>query len=210
MRLQPFGVISVAACIASCGADEASRSVAAEPAASPAELRTVASFANIRDGDERARAIFLEASRVMLNARCTNCHPADDSPRQREGEAHDPPVVRGPDDRGPVGMACGTCHQDANLAHARVPGAPNWHLAPRSMAWVGKSPGALCEQVKDPARNGGKSLAQIAEHAAHDPLVAWGWAPGADRAPVPGTQARFGELVGAWVQAGAACPREDR
>jgi len=74
------------------------------------------------------------------------------------------------------------------------------------MAWVGKGPHALCEQLKDPARNGGKTLAQIADHAAHDKLVAWGWSPGADRTPALGTQAQFGALVAAWIQDGAACP----
>ena len=38
-------------------------------------------------------------------------------------------------------------------------------------------------------RNGGKALAAIVEHNAHDELVGWGWHPGADREPAPGTQA---------------------
>lgn len=46
------------------------------------------------------------------------------------------------------------------------------------MAWVGKSPRAICEQMKDNKRNGGKDLAAIVEHNAHDKLVAWGWTPG--------------------------------
>jgi hypothetical protein len=177
--------------------------------ASAGDLRGPEVFAGIADPAARSQALFLEASRVLLHPRCTNCHPSDDSPRQREGERHDPPVVRGPDDRGAPGLECTACHQDRNATLARVPGAPGWHLAPRSMAWAGRSPAALCEQIKDPARNGGKTLPQIVEHAAHDPIVAWGWAPGADRAPVPGTQARFGSLVAAWVEMGAVCPREE-
>jgi hypothetical protein len=75
---------------------------------------------------------------------------------------------------GPASQCTG-CHQDRNLVQARVPGAPGWHLVPREMAWMGKSPHQICEQVKDPKRNGGKSLAQIVEHNAHDKaLVAWG------------------------------------
>ena len=58
------------------------------------------------------------------------------------------------------------------------------------MAWQGKSLGQICEQIKDRKRNGGKSLAQIHEHMAHDTLVGWGWAPGGDREPAPGTQER--------------------
>jgi hypothetical protein len=43
---------------------------------------------------------------------------------------------------------------------------------------------------------------------ANDDLVAWGWNPGAGREPAPGTQAQLGELVKAWIDAGAHCPRD--
>jgi hypothetical protein len=72
---------------------------------------------------------------------------------------------------------------------------------------VGLSPIAVCEQVKDPKRNGGKSVAQIVDHMAHDGLVAWAWAPGHGRTPAPGTQDRFAALAGAWARAGAGCPK---
>jgi hypothetical protein len=161
------------------------------------------------DEEQRSRGLFLEASRVLLHPRCANCHPNGDVPLQgMEMRLHDPPVTRGPENVGVVGMECSGCHQDSNLEHARVPGAPNWHVGPREMAWVGKSPRRICEQLKDPKRNGGKSLAQIVEHNAHDELVAWGWRPGHDREPAPGTQARFGAIVAAWVDTGAECPAE--
>jgi hypothetical protein len=41
---------------------------------------------------------------------------------------------------------------------------------------------------------------------AKDELVGWGWAPGEGRDPVPGTQARFGEIIQAWIDTGAVCP----
>ena len=110
---------------------------------------------------------------------------------------------------GVPGMECETCHQDRNQPLSRVPGAPSWHVAPIEMAWVGKSAAHICNQLKDPARNGGKSLAQIVEHNAHDELVAWGWAPGSDREPAPGTQKQFGALIAAWVETGADCPTEE-
>jgi hypothetical protein len=209
--LDPRSLGSVLLTLAAVSCSAAPEPLAATlPAvASAGDLQAPEVFAGIADPAARSQALFLEASRVLLHPRCTNCHPSDDSPRQREGELHDPPVVRGPDDRGAPGLECTACHQDRNATLARVPGAPAWHLAPRSMAWVGRSPAALCEQLKDPARNGGKALPQIVDHAAHDPIVAWGWAPGADRAPVPGTQARFGSLVAAWVEMGAVCPREE-
>ncbi|MGZ3450439.1 MAG: Isoquinoline 1-oxidoreductase subunit [Polyangiales bacterium] len=179
------------------------------PAAKPTpagELRSPESFATIADTGARSKALFVEASRVLLHPRCVNCHPSDDSPRQGDhGQLHDPPVVRG-DDHGVPGLRCEGCHQDKNLELARVPGAPKWSLAPKSMAWQGHTLAAICAQLKDGARNGGKSLAQIVDHSAHDPLVAWGWAPGHDRVPAPGTQAAFGALIKAWVDTGAACP----
>jgi hypothetical protein len=173
------------------------------------ELRPVATFSIIPGEADRSRALFLEASRVLLHPRCANCHPSGDVPLQgMDMRPHEPPVTRGPEDRGVVGMECAGCHQDRNLDHARVPGAPNWHVAPIEMAWVGKTPRHICEQMKDPKRNGGKSLARIMEHNAHDELVGWGWYPGHDREPAPGTQAQFGALIAAWVNTGAECPLE--
>jgi hypothetical protein len=172
-------------------------------------LRAVADFDGIADRAERSRALFMEASRVLLHPRCINCHPAGDTPHQgMDLTIHDPPVVRGPDDRGVPGNQCTTCHQDRNQELVRVPGAPEWHLAPIEMAWVGKSAAYICHQIQDPKRNGGKTLAQIVDHSAHDKLVAWGWEPGHGREPAPGTQAQFGALVAAWVDTGAQCPQE--
>jgi hypothetical protein len=205
-------VLSAAAMAGGCGGRPAGPAAGAGlPPVGPGELRPPEAFAFIASPAERSRALFLEASRVMLHPRCVNCHPAGDSPAQGDrGELHEPPVLRGPDDHGIVGLECTSCHQDRNLELARVPGAEKWALAPIEMAWVGRTPHAICEQVKDPARNGGKTLARIVEHSAHDPLVAWGWAPGAGRTPAPGTQERFGALMGAWAETGAECPREER
>ncbi len=206
--LLAFGVLlgSVAA-VTACGGAKKPAPVEQRPV--PAgELRAVAEFDVYQPPAVRSQQLFLEATKVMLHPRCSNCHPDGDSPLQRQAELHEPPVLRGPADQGVVGMECTTCHQEKNQWHTRVPGAPKWHLAPREMAWVGKSPRALCEQLKDPARNGGKTLAQIVEHSAHDELVAWGWAPGADREPAPGSQAQFGALMAAWVENGAVCPEE--
>ncbi|HEX5064085.1 MAG TPA: Isoquinoline 1-oxidoreductase subunit [Kofleriaceae bacterium] len=203
----------LALALASCGGKSppaAHSNVAPSPTA-PGVLRAVADFDAIGDPAARSRALFAEAARVLTHPRCVNCHPSGDSPHQRMAmEMHDPPVVRGPANNGVPGMECTTCHQDRNQALTRVPGAPKWHLAPIEMAWVGKSPAYICNQIKDPKRNGGKTLAQIVDHSAHDALVAWGWSPGADREPVPGTQEQFGALVEAWVKTGAECPEETR
>jgi hypothetical protein len=182
---------------------------ASPPLASPpaGELRKVSDFDVIADAGLRSAALFSEASRVLLHPRCTNCHPNGDVPLQGDGGfVHEPPVPRGPDDRGVVGMECSSCHQDANLELGRVPGAENWHLAARSMAWVGKTPRQVCEQLKDPARNGQKTLEAVAMHTEQDGLVAWAWIPGHNRTAPPGNQRAFGALMRAWVGNGAVCP----
>ena len=205
----PRFVVLAAMMLAACGSNQPPASRATELPPAPGQLRSVTDFAGISDPAARSRALFSEAARVIMHPRCVNCHPRGDTPHQGMDLAfHDPPVVRGPDDKGVPGNECQTCHQDRNQEMTRVPGAPNWHLAPIEMAWVGKTAGYICNQLKDPKRNGGKTLAQIVEHNAHDKLVAWGWNPGHGREPAPGTQEQFGKLVAAWVETGAACPEE--
>lgn len=181
--------------------------VSALPPVEARELRPLSAFDPFPEGDERAAALFTEASRVLLHPRCVNCHVEGDSPAQGMTFAlHEPPVQRGEDDRGVIGMECGGCHQDRNLELSRVPGAPDWRLPPRAMAWVGRDQNALCEQLKDRARNGGRSLAEVVDHVGHDAFVTWGWAPGADREPAPGTQQEFAAILGGWAENGGACP----
>jgi hypothetical protein len=196
MRLTTFVGFVLASCLAVPAA-----------MAQPAPLKSPADFASIGDEAARSRALFEEAGKVIQSSRCQNCHPVGQRPTQGDDmHPHLPLVVRGLDDQGAIAMRCITCHQTANFQPAGVPGAPKWHIAPVAMAWQGKSLGAICEQIKDPARNGKRSLAQIHDHMAHDELVGWGWHPGGTRMSAPGTQAQFGELIDAWIKTGAACP----
>jgi hypothetical protein len=64
----------------------------------------------------------------------------------------------------------------------------------------------ICEQIKDPARNGGHDMAFIVDHMAHDSLVGWGGTRMRPR-PVPGTQAQFGEIIKAWADTGRTARR---
>jgi hypothetical protein len=172
-----------------------------------AELREVTSFATIADTQARSLALFKEAGKVLQHARCVNCHPAGERPSQGDRMTpHQPLVVRGKDGRGAPGMACSTCHGGANFEPARVPGDPHWHLAPLSMAWEGKSLGYICNQLKDPKRNGNRDLAAILQHVSTDSLVKWGWNPGPGRTPAPGSNQAFAALMQAWVDTGAFCP----
>jgi hypothetical protein len=170
-------------------------------------LATPESFAAINDTAARSAALFIEASKVLTHQRCVNCHPAGDRPRQGDASRlHQPPVERGADGFGLPAMRCPICHQQTNFEPAGVPGDPVWHLAPHEMAWEGKTPEQICAQIKDPARNGGRSLDDIVHHVGTDHLVGWAWAPGGDRRPAPGTQMQAGALLDAWVKTGAVCP----
>jgi cytochrome c553 len=174
-----------------------------------AALQPVSAFAKIKSKETRAAALFSEAGKVIASPRCMNCHPAGERPSQSDQmKPHQPLVVRGPHGTGEVGgMACATCHHDANFDAAGVPGNPKWAVAPLEMAWQGKSLGEICVQIKDRAKNGGKDMAALVHHMADDDLVGWAWHPGAGRNPAPGTQKQFGELIKAWADAGAACPK---
>jgi hypothetical protein len=166
-------------------------------------------FDSIADPAARSAALFTELGKVLTHPRCTNCHPAGDHPRQGEhGRLHQPPVERGADGHGVPAMRCNSCHQNANFDPGRVPGNPEWHLAPREMAWEGKTLAEICTQIKDPARNGGRKVEDLIHHIADDSLVGWAWAPGYGRQPAPGTQKEAGALVAAWVKTGAACPTQ--
>jgi hypothetical protein len=176
----------------------------AEPSAA---LASPQSFDGISDTAARSAALFTEAGKVLTSPRCVNCHPAGDRPLQGENHRlHQPPVARGPDGFGTASMRCASCHGNANYDVAGMPGHPHWHLAPREMAWQGKTIGEICTQIKDPARNGGRSLQQILTHMATDTLVGWAWAPGFGRKPAPGTQQELGALIAAWMNSGAVCP----
>jgi mono/diheme cytochrome c family protein len=148
--------------------------------------------------------------RVLQHPRCVNCHPAGDVPLQGdEGLPHAQAVARGEDGQGLFAQRCSSCHLAENLAGEHMPpGAPHWQMGPTSMPMVfeGKSSGELCRQLKDPARNGGKSVEQVYEHLAKDPLVLWGWSPGEGRAPVGVPHAELVRGARAWVDAGCPSP----
>jgi hypothetical protein len=178
------------------------------------ELRPPSAFSDLPDQAARSRALFTEAAKVIMNPRCMNCHPASNRPLQgNDQHVHSPPVVRGDNGAGVAGNTCSACHTEANVeifagaaSFQSIPGHPRWGLAPIEMAWEGKSMSEICQQIKDPNRNGGRDLALLHDHLAKDDLVGWGWHPGAGRDPAPGTQAQLGELIQAWIDTGAQCP----
>jgi hypothetical protein len=76
-----------------------------------------------------------------------------------------------------------------------------------SMIWEGKTPAQICQQLKDPSQNGGKSIAQIIEHVTSDKLVMWGWSPGEGRSTPPLGHDEFAQKMAEWARYGAACPK---
>jgi hypothetical protein len=174
---------------------------------SRAGLRPVSAFAAISDARARAVALFQEAGRVFRHPRCVNCHVDGDEPRQTDRmQPHQPPVVRGAEGHGVPGLRCSACHGSDNFDPARAPGGAHWLLPPMTMVLENRSLGQICEQIKDPARNGKRTIAAVLDHMAADSLIIWAWSPGAGRTPPPGTHADFVALMQAWVDAGAHCP----
>lgn len=172
----------------------------AEPAAAPSPAADpIASF-------EMVRA-------VLQSPRCVNCHPQGDQPTQGdEGRLHDQFVLRGSEGQGAPGLRCATCHGRANppasYGAQMPPGvSTGWRLPPpeHKMVFANLSSSALCEQLKDPKQNGGKTLAELVHHVSSDPLVLWAWAPGYGRAPVPVPHAEFTRAFKIWVDAGGPC-----
>jgi len=171
------------------------------------ELRPVSSFAGITDPKARSAALFMEASKVFLHPRCTNCHVTSTRPRRGDKQRpHRPRVSGGKDGKGTSAMQCATCHSPGGVIRPGAPIVEGWRLAPVGAGWRKKSAGDVCRQVPDKNRNGGMDLATLQKHLATDKLIAWSWNPGAKRAPAPGSKQAFLDLVKAWADTGAHCP----
>ncbi len=162
------------------------------------------------DKVEAGKRGFLEVVKVLQSPRCLNCHPAGDRPLQGDqSKPHAQNISRA---TVAAGVTCQTCHQERNSEYVGVaggpPGAPKWGLPPAEMPMVfqGKTATQICEQMKDPKQNHGKSLAQLMEHAASDPIVLWGWAPGGKRTLPPLSHDAFAAAFRAWVDSDGACP----
>ena len=151
---------------------------------------------------------FAPIYRVLESPRCQNCHPSADAPHVGDaGQRHRMNVSR----RSPeAGLPCTTCHRTKNAAFVHGPPgvSPEWRMPPadQPMPFEGKSAHDLCEQLKDPKRNGGKSLADLHTHFEKDPLVLWGWDPGPGRTAPPLAHDALVKHVDAWIAKGAPCP----
>lgn len=151
---------------------------------------------------------------VLTHKRCVNCHPAGDRPRQGEdSHIHNFRVQRGPDNHGMAALRCESCHGHENNADSGVPGAPEWSLAPLSMAWEGLSRVEIAKSMLNPANNGGRTLEETVEHLTEHELVLWAWEPGVDafgnpRELPPVSKEEFIAAVKEWAENGAVIPAE--
>jgi hypothetical protein len=151
---------------------------------------------------------------VFSHPRCANCHVGPDHVPIWSGAGYGPKprphgmnITGGASRKGSETLPCGSCHTHHNsqLPHG-PPGAHVWLLPPVEMQWFGKSSAEICAQIKDPARNGDRTIAKVVEHIEHDALVHWGWAPGPGREPAPHSIAQLVEYLKQWDAAGAPCP----
>ena len=122
-------------------------------------------------------------------------------------------VERGEDGHGLAALTCNTCHQTENNLSSGVPGAPHWHLAPKSMGWQGLSDIEIAQAMTNRSNNGNRSIKEIERHLTEDPLVLWVFEPGVDqegnpREKPPISKEAFIEAVKTWVETGAQIPVE--
>jgi hypothetical protein len=144
---------------------------------------------------------------VLQHPRCSNCHQPVQLLQGDNGHRHTPRVVRGSDGRGVPGMRCVSCHSEqGNNETSRVPGAMEWKMPPRERAWAAMSVGQMCRTLKDPAKNGRRSLQGIIKHLQDDPLTHWAWDPGRTRESISMPHHVFIDFVEEWVRTGAHCP----
>ena len=76
---------------------------------------------------------------------------------------------------------------------------------------VNKTLMEVCEQLRDPARNGGRDWMRLVHHlvddAEHRGPVLWGWVPGGDREPAPYSLQQHVDDMATWGVAGQPCPQ---
>jgi hypothetical protein len=195
-----------------CSAPAPAPAAPSPPPAPAAVAAPAASVAPQADPVAQAKDAWPIIYAVLQHPRCANCHPAGDRPLVGDdSQPHPQNVQRGPGGHGVAAMRCDTCHQTSNLDGPHLPpGAPNWHLPTpgQPLVFVGKSSQELCEQLRDPARNGGKTPEQLFEHMNSDPLVLWGWDPGPGREPVSTSHEKLVWALKVWIDGGCGCPGE--
>lgn len=155
---------------------------------------------------------------VTSHPRCSNCHVGEDNlpmwsgPSYGRTRPHGMNINAGESRIGAEYVTCGACHaiRDGlnDTPHAAPQVAMTWQLAPVEAAWFGKSSAEICNQLRDPERNGGRDHLEIASHLDHDLILHWAWAPGGGREPAPYSLQEHVNDVLAWGVAGFPCDND--
>lgn len=159
---------------------------------------------------------------VASHPRCSNCHVGADhrpmwsGPSYGRTRPHGMNIMAGASRIGAEALGCASCHStlkaddpSANeTPHAPPRVAQTWALAPVEAEWFGKSSAYICNQLKDPDRNGGRTIGEVAAHVGHDKVLRWAWNPGGDREPAPHSLEAVTEALMKWAAAGTPCPQE--
>lgn len=153
---------------------------------------------------------------VASHPRCANCHtgPSDrpmwSGPSYGKARPHGMNIRAGASRIGAETLMCQTCHSTStvvqDIEHAAPRVGTSWRLAPPEAHWFGQTSVQICEQLKNPATNGGRTFLQLADHLDHDLILHWAWAPGPGREPAPFTLQDHVNDILAWGVAGMPCP----
>jgi hypothetical protein len=158
---------------------------------------------------EASLRAFSAVASVLTSPRCMNCHVPGDGPLQGDdSHPHAMNVKRGSDGKGSPALRCFACHQAENTAILHgPPGAADWQLPPAKtpMAWKGLSTADVCRALKDPSKNGNRTLQDLVPHM-ETSLVRWAWNPGPGRTSPPISHEEFVVHLKEWIDTGAACP----
>lgn len=157
---------------------------------------------------------------VASHPRCANCHTGESDRPMWSGPSygvtrpHGMNIQAGDSRIGAEYIQCSTCHttKDENwdnanqMPHAAPRVAMFWQLAPVEADWFGKSSIEICEQLRDPERNGDRDMIELAEHLDHDLILHWAWNPGGGREPAPYSLQEHIDDILVWGVAGMPCP----
>jgi len=159
---------------------------------------------------------------VASHPRCSNCHTGPSDRPMWSGPSYDKAYggarphgmnIRAGESRIGAGtLPCATCHttlSDSDAGNPTPHAAPRvadlWRLAPVEAHWFGQPSTAICAQLRDPERNGGRTVEELAEHLGHDVILHWAWEPGGGREAAPYSLEEHTADLRAWGAAGTPC-----
>lgn len=193
--------------------------VLAAPAAAEGENVSINPPAEGSVSKEEGLSAFVRVYEVASHPRCSNCHVGADNrpmwsgPSYGETRPHGMNIIAGESRIGAETVLCSTCHaynEGANDGPHMAPQvAMNWQLAPVEAEWFGKTAVEVCNQLRDPERNGGRDFMEIASHLDHDLILHWAWNPGGGREPAPYSLQEHVDDVLAWGVAGYPCENDE-